>query len=228
MKDNEAVLGFSRSEKILIILVPLLLGGLIGWFIPFIADWLLSMPIIPKEKLVKLIASLNGTWVSIIATIIGMAAGVFFSMIIFAESLEVKVTYEGLQLKLDDKVTSIHKKDISAIYLENKQFIILGMQGNELYREVIESKKDKVREVMNNYRYPWKEKDPFDNEYKRWVAGHPDFSAEINALLNAREQALNEGEKKKAKQLQTDLAKLGVVIRDENNAQYVRLAEGIH
>ncbi|GEM_PF-7079974 len=57
------------------------------------------------------------------------------------------------------------------------------------------------------------------------MLGHPDFPEKVNALLYAREQALKEDKKTNAKYLREDLAKLGVVIRDERNSQYVRLVK---
>jgi hypothetical protein len=225
MRETETVLGLSKVEKTLIILVPMVLGGLIGWFIPVIADWLLNLPVLPWEKLIEFIASLNSLWVSIIATIIGIIVGILLTLTIFEESLEVTITYENLQLKLGDKVDTLDKKDISTIYIENKQLIILGKNSNELYREVFETKIDTVQETFRTYQYPWKEKDPFEKEYQRWVLGHPDFPEKVNALLYAREHALKEDEKEDAKYLREDLAKLGVVIRDERNGQYVRLVK---
>lgn len=227
MRDNETILGFSKFEKALIIIVPMILGGLIGWFIPVFADWILKLPVIPLEKLIELIASLNSFWVSVVATIIGIVAGILLTAIIFDESLEVTISYDKLQLKLGDKVETIDKKDISAIYMENKQLIILGQNCGELYRGVVETKKEVVREAFNKYQYPWKEEDPFESHYQRWVIGHPDFPEKINALLYAREHALKENKKKEAEYLREDLAKLGAVIRDERNGQYVRLAKDI-
>ncbi|MBU5468449.1 hypothetical protein KQI49_16620 [Virgibacillus sp. MSJ-26] len=225
MRENETVLGLSKSEKTLIIVVPMVLGGLIGWFIPVIADWLLKLPVVPWEGLIEFIASLNSFWVSITATIIGIVVGILLTLTIFEESLEITITYDNLQLKLGDKVDTIDKKDISAIYIEYKQLIILGKSSNELYRETFETKIDTVRETFRAYKYPWKEKDPFKKEYQRWVLGHPDFPEKLNALLYAREHALKEDIKEDAKHLREDLAKLGVVIRDEKNSQYVRLVK---
>lgn len=228
MNEKKKVLGLTKSEKTLIIIVPMIVGGVIGWFMPIIADWLLKLPVVPLEIVVKLIAASNSFWVSIVTTIIGIVVGVLLTLIIFDETLEVTVSRDNLQLKLGDKVVTIAKKDISAIYLENKQLIILGQYSMELYREVIESKKDTIREAFQNYQYPWTEKDPFESEYQRWVLGHPDFPEKISAFLYAREHALKENKKKEAKHLRVDLAKLGAVIRDEKGVQYVRFAEGVN
>lgn len=226
MRENETVIGLSKFEKGLIGLVPMALGGSIGWFIPAIAAWVLTLPIVPMEKLFLLITSFDSLWVSIVATMIGIIAGILLAFIIFEESLEVAIFDNSLRLKLGDNIETIEKKDILAIYLENKQLVILDLNSNELYRGFIETKEDNVQEAFQTYQYPWKEKDPFNDQYQRWVLGHPDFPEKINALLYAREHALKEKKKEDAKYLREDLAKLGVVIRDERNGQYVRLAKG--
>ena len=228
MKDKEIVLGLSRFEKKLYFWVPMVLGGMLGWFIPVIADWLLKLPVVPWGGIIEFIASLNSLWFSIVASIIGIIVGIIWTLIIYNESLEIKINFENLQLKIDDKIDTIDKKDISAIYIDYNQLVILGESSNQLYREVLDAKKETAQEAFNHFQYPWCEKDPYEGQYQRWVLGHPDFPEKINALLYAREITLREGKKKEAKYLQMDLAKLGVVIRDENNAQYVRLAKGIN
>src|SRR5699024_3011255 len=140
---------------------------------PVIAEWLLLLPVVPFEKIIELIASLNGLWTSIIASIIGIIGGILLSLIIFEESLEVTITDENVHLKLGEKVNTLDKKDISTIYMENKQLIILGKDSNELYREFFETKPSTVQEAFMNYKYPFEEKDPFEKEYQRWVLGHP-------------------------------------------------------
>lgn len=204
----------------------MVLGGIIGWFVPTIVKWLLKLPVIPLEKLFILITSLNSQWVSVVAAVIGIILGIILTLIIFSETLEVTVTENSIRLKLGDSINIIEKKDISAIYFEKKELFILDQNSFEIYRGIIESKEDKVREVLQNYKYPWSEQDPFSNQYQRWALGYPDFSEKINVLLHAREQALKEKKKDDAKYLREDLAKLGVVIKDERNGQYVRKVKG--
>lgn len=225
MNDKEIVLGLTKGDKILIFLLFIVLGGLLGWFIPVISNWLLKLPVVPLEVIIEFVASLNSFWVSIVAAIIGIIIGIFLTFTIFDETLEVTITSETIQLKLGDMIDIFDKKNISAIYMENKQLVILAKNSQELYRETFDLKIQTVRDAFKQYEYPWYDNDPYENQYQRWVLGHPDFPEKINALLYAREQSVRKGKKEDAKVLQKDLAKLGVVIRDEKNAQYVRLVK---
>ncbi|MCX7746037.1 MAG: hypothetical protein N2645_03960 [Clostridia bacterium] len=223
MEENVTVLGINKSEKSIITTVCIILGAVIGLFIPMIVDWALKLPVVPMEKLLIFIASLNHFWVSGVAAIIGVIAGVFVSLVIFSESLTVTLSDNQLKLVLRDSERIIHKKDISAVYMDNKNLVVLGQNSQELYSEQFDLKLDSVRDTFGKHQYPWFDADPFINEYQRWEYGHPDFPSDINALLRAREIAIKEKNKKTAKYLREDLAELGAVVRDARNGQYVRL-----
>lgn len=162
------------------------------------------------------------------ATVVGIIFGILLTAIIFDESLKVTISYQYVQLKIGDKVETIEKKEVLVIYIENKRLIILGENSNELYRKAIETKSESVCEVFQQYHYPWVDKDPYENQYQSWVLGHPDFSEKINALLHSREIALRNDKKKDAKHFQEDSAKVGIIIKDERNGQYVRFANNPH
>jgi len=110
--------------------------------------------------------------------------------------------------------------------MENKQLILFGADGIELYRGQPETKKESLADAFSYHGYSWVEEDPFENKYQRWVANHPDIPSHINTLLEAREHALKNDEEEEAHILREDLAKLGVVIRDERKYQYIRIVKG--
>lgn len=82
-----------------------------------------------------------------------------------------------------------------------------------------------IADAFIHHGYPWAEKDPFEKQYQRWIADHPDFPSHVNTLLAARERALKNDELEETHILRNDLAKLGVVIRDEDKRQYVRIVK---
>ncbi|MCK0472746.1 AtpZ/AtpI family protein [Halalkalibacter sp. APA_J-10(15)] len=220
--NNGTVLGLSNGEKAILIIVPPILGALLGWFIPAIAGWAIKIPFIPFGGVLEWIATLESQWVSVIGVFLGVIAGIFFVFYAFSETLKITITDEEVKLNYKESVNTIHKTDTSAIYMEGKDLVFLGTEGNELFRGQPESKKKLVSEAFKQHRYPWKDKDPFENQYQRWVADHPDFPAHVNALLSARERTLKNEEKVEAKNLRKDLADNGIVIRDEGKRQYVR------
>lgn len=222
---EETVLGLSKGEKIFIVLFLVIIFSLFGWFLPVIAEWIVNFPFVPNLKIVEFILSFNHSTVSIISLIIGFIAAILLSFNIIAESLEVTISPQNITLKMKENIDTIDKRDITAIFMEKKELVILGSCSIELYREELDVKKEKAKEAFHYYRYPWHDEDPYKDHYERWVPDHPDFSEKINALLDARAKALEEDERDDAKQLRKDLAKLGVIIKDEKNAQYVRLAK---
>jgi hypothetical protein len=100
---------------------------------------------------------------------------------VFHESLEITISSNNVQLKFKDKVKTIEKEDISAIYiyqmdkkerqsamyLEHKQVVILGKYSNELYREIIDVKDKLVRDAFPKHGYPWVNEDSFADAYER-------------------------------------------------------------
>lgn len=223
---KETVLGLNKLEQALIVAVLMILGAIIGWFIPVIAEGALKLPVIPLEKIIAYIASLNHFRVSIVATIIGIFAGLILSFLLFRDSLKATVADHQLKLELEDSTKIIERKHISAVYYEKKRLVVLGQRGHELYRAVLDTKLDSVRVAFQRHGYPWKDADPFAGQYQRWILDNPNFSSHIHSLLNARERAIKESNKKEARHLREDLAIAGIVIRDEKDGQYVRSSGG--
>lgn len=222
---NETVLGLSKVDKGIIIIFPPIIGALIGWFIPTISGWLIKIPFIPFDGIFQWVASLGGTLVSIIGLSLGIIAGIIFTMYAFTESLKITVSDLDVKLLIKEDTKVIDKEDISAVFISGKNLIILSADGMELYHEKCESKKEKVEEAFKHHGYPWSDKDPYDNEYFRWVEDHSDITPHINVLLSARERSLKNAETEEAEVLRKDLSRLGVIIRDEGKRQYIRMVK---
>jgi cysteinyl-tRNA synthetase len=63
---------------------------------------------------------------------------------------------------------------------------------------------------------------PRARHFRRWVADMPELPVDADALLRAREKALDKGDDDDAAELRAQLAKLGVVVRDQKERQYWR------
>lgn len=75
---------------------------------------------------------------------------------------------------------------------------------------------------MRNHGYPWTDADPFVNDFQRWVPNMEELPAGADALLKARQQALEKRNDHDIAELRDELAKLGVFVKDTKKRQYLR------
>lgn len=221
--QNETIVGLTKRDKAILVIVGPLLGMVIGWFIQIIASWLIKIPFIPLQPFFKWILDWNSSWVSLIGAIVGLIAGILFVLYAFSESLKMTVTDHEVRMKRYEQEEKLQKSKISTVYMDKKEIVLLGLKGEELYRSHTDAKKEAVEEAFYKHRFPWKNEDPYGKEYQRWVPEHPDYPASVNSLLAARERAMKEDDEKEASILRKDLAAQGAVIRDKDNRQYVRM-----
>ncbi|WP_409340705.1 DUF308 domain-containing protein [Paenibacillus sp. MBLB4367] len=219
---NATVLGLTSTDKLLVGVVPPVVGLVLGWFIPAIAEWAVSLPWVPFKGLFELIVSFQGVWVIFLTTCIGFFAGLALTYYVFRESLVVYLSDEDVRLHISGAEQSFGREEVSVAFLDGKQLVLIGQADQELYREKHESKNDKVAEAFRQHGYYWSQADPFKDAYRRWVPDMPDLTPGANALLKAREKALQKDEKEDVNDLKRELAKLGIAVREEGKRQYWR------
>ncbi|WP_232698679.1 YqeB family protein [Brevibacillus daliensis] len=86
------VVGFSITTRILVLTIPPLLGIILGYFIPSISQWALTLPWIPFKKLAELLASIQGTWFILLPVLAGLLAGVWLSREIIRDGLVLTIS----------------------------------------------------------------------------------------------------------------------------------------
>ncbi len=67
--------------------------------------------------------------------------------------------------------------------------------------------------------------DPHESDFARWVDGVPGLGEHANAILRARQVALDEDKTADIVELLGEAAKLGVVVRTVKKRQYWRNAQ---
>ncbi|ACO84708.1 ribosomal protein L29 [Clostridium botulinum A2 str. Kyoto] len=180
------------------------------------------MPWIPFQGPLKLIASYNGAWVDIVTMILGLIAGITLTLFSFHESLETSVYYDKVILKIRDDEIILKKKDISFVFMDKKQLVLLGHDKKELFRCKQELNKSRVGAVFIKHHYLWGDTDPFKKDFKTWVVDSPDLSPAANALLKSRKIAIEKGNDEEAFQLAQELWKLRVSVKEKDKRQYYR------
>lgn len=223
LHQPKTVVGYSKITGIILYGGFGIVGTILGFFLPRIAAWAVTLPWVPFQGPLKLINSLQGPWVAIIMAVLGLLAGLVLAYIAVKESLIITITDQEVQLEKDKNTHTIALKDIDMVFLDGKQLVLLGKSGFELVREKNDQSAIQVSNAFKKHGYPWSsEGDPFKDEYRRWVQDIPDISPAANALMKAREIALQEKEEEDIKDLRRELAKLGYIVREEGTRQYWR------
>lgn len=215
-------LGLSWADRMLVWAVPPLLGAVVGWFLPAIADWATGLAWVPFQGPLELIASIQGPWVVIVTAVVGLLAGTVLSHLAIKESLAVRLSGKEITLRIHEAERTFRREEVSAAFMDGKQLVLLGNEGEELYREKPEAKRETVAEAFMRHGYSWRDRDPFADHYVRWVADTPGLTPSMNALFLAREKAIENDDQEDAADLRRELSKLGITVRDDGKRQYWR------
>jgi hypothetical protein len=198
------------------------LGAAAGWLLRVATDWVASLPWVPLPGPLELLASLPEPASTIAAVGLGAAAGLAIAYQGQRESLAVTVSPGRVALKRAGATTALPRSSIGAVFLDRKQLVVLGPSGEELARVPSDLDAGRLGPAFEAYGYPWRPADPYQDHYRRWVPEAPDLPAAANALLAARERALGRRDREDAAELRAELARLGIVVREEQRRQYWR------
>lgn len=201
-----------------------LLGAGAGWLVRWGADWADSLPWAPFDGLWRLVASLPEPEVTVGAVVVGALLGLGVSLVAAAERLTVTVTPGSVTLRRGNgSVREIHRAAIGAAFLDGKQLVLLGRTTEELAREQSDLEGKDLAGAFTAHGYPWHAGgDPHRDEYRRYVEGMPDLPPGADALLRARQRALDKGDGDDLAQFRGELARIGLAVRDEKKRQFWR------
>jgi hypothetical protein len=200
-----------------------LLGAAAGWLLKAGADWLVSLPWVPLPGWFRLLASLPEPKGTIGVLVVGGLAGLTLAHLAAQERLTVTVSADRVTLARPGSVGQIERGQVSTAFLDGKRLVLLGRAAEELAREASDLDASRLRDAFQAHGYAWAAGgDPYQYEFRRWVEDLPDLPAGANALFKARQRALDKGNHDDVAELRAELAKLGIVVREEKKRQYWR------
>lgn len=215
-------LGFTPGATALLVAGLPLAGGGLGLALPHLAELLADLPWAPFQGPARLVASWNSGWVVIAAPLVGALLGLVVTVLAYVEALLVTVSDAEVTLRKDDDERRFTRDEVTAVFLDGKELVLLGAGSRELARDAHESTADRMAAAFRAHGWPWLAEDPHRAEFRRWVPDDPDLPAAVNALLAARGRALEKKDHDDARQLRTELGRLGHIVRDEGTRQFVR------
>jgi hypothetical protein len=201
-----------------------LIGAAAGWLLKSLAEWATSLPWVPFQGPLELVASVPDPQATIGSLALGVAGGLVVAVL--AEQDYVRVTVEDDQLTVTRGGSSrrVPRASVEVVFLDGKQLVLLGHETDEVVREGGDlPDAERLEAAFRAHGYPWVPGgDPHKDEYRRWVEDLPDLPAGADAVLKERARALDRGDKEDAAQLRLELGKLGIVVRDEGKRQFWR------
>lgn len=219
---NESVLWLSTGDRVFLGVVAPLIGGALGFFLPSLASWVTRLAWIPFQGPFELVASWSSWWAQYVLAAVGVVLGAVFVAFVLYESLRVVVAESGFRVTRDGETAEFHRSEAATVFVDGKELVVLDSSSRQVVRAPIEEKAQAVERVFTSHGYSFADGDPYESLYQRWVSGTPLLPAEINAVMLAREKALEKKSRSDASELRVELDRLGIVVRDRKNKQYWR------
>lgn len=198
-------------------------GALVGWLVPLLADWLVTLPWAPLKGTAELVSSIPEPGRTIGGVGLGAVLGLLVGFLAVHESLAVSVSRSRVVLTVRDAPQEFGRDEIALAARDGKQLVLLGPDGMEIAREDCHLTWQRLSDAFAEHGYRWADEDPHREEFRRWVPGMPGLPEGADALLRARAAAREKDENAEdARELRGELLRLGVVVRDEKKRQYWR------
>ncbi|GAA3578584.1 YqeB family protein [Kribbella ginsengisoli] len=227
--STKTVIGHSAADKLLLYGGLPLLGLVLGYFLPRIADWATKLEWVPFQGPLELISRWDGWWVVAICLALGLIGGVLLAAMALEDTLKTTVGNTEVEFLKNQRTTRVPREKVALAFLDGKEIVLQDSRSAELAREKHDelgaTARTKIQAAFRAHGYPWSDAgDPHESEFRRWVEDDPDLPPAANAVLKARSKAFDQGDKGKAdlRELRLELGKLGFVVRDREKKQYWR------
>ncbi|SBT52564.1 YqeB family protein [Micromonospora auratinigra] len=200
-----------------------LLGAGLGAALTAAAGWLVDLPWFPFQGWFALLTRLPGQRAYLAGAGVAAVVGLLTAYVGTRERLHVSVDPTEVRLRRDGHRRVVARSGVAGVLLDGKALVLLAADGRELAREKSDLDARRLRPAFTAQGWPWLAQDPHRAAYRRWVPGLPELTGGADVLLGARQRAVEHGRGTEADELRAELARLGVVVRDERKRQYWRL-----
>ncbi|MET7293366.1 hypothetical protein ABZS79_14735 [Streptomyces griseoloalbus] len=199
--------------------VFVLVGASAGWLVDLLADWLVTLPSAPLRGPAEVVASMP----ALVLPAAGSVAGLALGLVAQHEQLMICLSDDRVVLTRKGREQEYPHDAIARVFRDGKQLVLLGHDGGELTRQECDLDVGRVADAFTEHRYAWADADPHRDEFRRWFPDTPGLPEGANAILKARQESLDKkGSDDDVRELRDELARLGVVVRDEKRRQYWR------
>lgn len=202
----------------------LALGVVLGWFAPVLARGLVGLieaTPLPVPRLLELVETLPLAWTLGILGGLGLLGGAFIAFMTVGEAPQLTVADDHLEHRQEEREVWIERSDVGAVFRDTRYLVLLRPDGGFRARLDVDTLSwAKATGALEQHRWPWRDADPYEERFERWLDGRPGFTAAENEALRRRlEDRKDAAALRKADE---DLAALGLVARVRDDRIQVR------
>lgn len=197
------------------------LGAGAGWLLVRISGWVADERWVPFRGVFRLLDRYASPPVTVATVAAGAVAGLVLAYLGHQDKVAVTVADDGVEVRRGDRTQRVERGRVAAAFTDGKQLVLQDAAGAELVREKTDLPAAELAAAFGGRGYPWREADPYAGDFRLWVEGLPDLPPGADPLLRARAKVL--GKRDEAAELRGELARIGLVVRDERKRQYVRV-----
>ncbi|SIN35998.1 YqeB family protein [Micromonospora cremea] len=200
-----------------------LLGAGAGGLLALVAGWVAGLPWAPVQWLFNLLDRLPEQQAIAGTAAVGALAGLVLAGVGTAERLAVTVDAAQVRLRRAGENRHVARAETRVVFVDSGELVLLDADGAELVRESTDLPVTRLAAAFRTHGWGWADGDPHRAAYRLWVPDLPGLPAGADALLRARDRAIQRGRRDDARELRRELGRIGVVLRDEGKRQYSRL-----
>ncbi|MEV0002228.1 hypothetical protein AB0H28_08075 [Micromonospora sp. NPDC050980] len=227
-EPGDAVVDGGVGELVLMWAGFPLFGAGVGVGLTALSSWLAGLAWFPFQGVFELLDRWPDQRSYPLGAAVVALAGVVLAVVGTRERLTVTVGRRSVRLHRDGHGRDVARADVAGVFVDGKALVLLDTAGGELARERSDLDAGRLRTAFTGQGWLWLDQDPHRDAYRRWVPGLPGLPTGADALLRARERALKDSRDAEVRELHGELARLGVVVRDEGRRQYYRLLPHPH
>lgn len=216
------IVAMPRGDRAFLLVVAPLVGGLVGLALPLVAGQLGRIPVLPFGPLLRGLAGLDRGWELAVPIAVATAAGLALAVVAILEAGRLVISETQLCYDRERRARVAARSDVAVVYPDRGKLVVLDRASRVLIAGPLDAAPDVLAAALRAHGYPWADADPYADLYRPWRPDAPELPDTVNALLAARQIAVERRSRRDIDDLGDAVQKLGYVVRTDGRSQFWR------
>lgn len=154
-REGRDVLGMSRADKVWTFVVLGAGGALLVGALPWLLDWLGSVPFIPFKGVADWMTGFDQWWAPLARIGGGLLVGLVLALLTVWDEYRLEVGSLDIVVVHGDDRRTLRRDQVVGIHRDGKKVTIDGEHGRVLFDQKLEAKREDVRAAFLAREWPW-------------------------------------------------------------------------